>query len=85
MNNTNLKLYVDGNVIAYFSGTGASFAPAPDPKDVEVVSNDFGKLVVKNYYRTFEFNPTAYPGMEEKLSGLKPGDKLRLNFLDETP
>lgn len=44
MNNTNLKLYVDGNVIAYFSGTGASFAPAPDPNGAKLIAGlrEFG-------------------------------------------
>lgn len=44
MNNTNLKLYVDGNVIADFSGTGASFAPAPEPNGAKLIAGlrEFG-------------------------------------------
>lgn len=80
-----LKVYVDGKVIANDIQGSVSILPAPDPHDAEVVSYDGDTLIVKNYCRSFEFNPVAYPGMEEKLSGLKPGDKLRIKFTDETP
>lgn len=81
---TNLKLYVDGKVVA----EGKDIQPLTLRNHIDadmaiVIRNDGNELVIRHLDRIYYVHPTAYPGMEEKLSGLKPGDRLKLKYLDE--